>query len=139
MNVIFLDIDGVLNYSGTKEKLWNGCDGISLRHLKLFNDYIAPRDIKLVLSSTWRNHPGCLEVLKEHGLEFVAATPRGRIRGEEIQAILIYGYIDKYAILDDLDPGSFLPNQRPFLVQTSYVYGLRPRNLKQLDKILIAR
>lgn len=153
MKFLFLDIDGVLNNSSTKEKLWNGCDGIDQRLLKLFNDWYKPRSMSLVdrveiiLSSTWRHHLGCIEELNEQGIYWTFVTPRvetleknyGRInRGAEIQYVLdMYGdKVSHYAILDDMSPREFLKNQYPSLVQTSFVHGLRPKDLKRLDKIL---
>lgn len=146
MKVIFLDIDGVLNNDSTKEKLWNGCDGINKRLLELFQTwYDQQTDVEICLSSTWRHHPGCIEELNEHKIYWFTVTPRvetleknyGRInRGAEIQYVLDkYDNISHYAILDDMDAGQFLPNQHKFLVQTSPVHGLRQKNLDKISKI----
>lgn len=140
MKLIFLDIDGVLNNSYTKEKLWNGFTGVDKRLLKMFLDWHIKTDYQLVLSSTWRSGGDYMQELNDQGLFWKTVTPRTSIhgdrRGDEIQIILDQLKPDRYAILDDLEPSKFLKHQRPFLVQTSYVKGLEPKKLKKLDEIL---
>lgn len=139
MKVIFLDIDGVLNNSYTKEKLWNGFDGIHPRLRDMFLDWIKGKDIQIVLSSTWRHGRDYMRHLNEQGITWITTTGGHNAagRGWEIQEVLDYGYIDKYAILDDLSPSEFLKKQRPYVVQTSFIRGLEPKKLKKLEKILL--
>ena len=53
MNVIFLDVDGVLNNAYTTDRIkgYIGIDDNKVRLLKQIVDYF---DAKIILSSTWR-------------------------------------------------------------------------------------
>jgi glutamyl/glutaminyl-tRNA synthetase len=53
MNVIFLDIDGVLNYKDCKAKCSNYL-GISNKKVKILKKIVEKSNAKIVLSSTWR-------------------------------------------------------------------------------------
>lgn len=55
MNVIFLDIDGVLNDSQSKTKTPNGFVGIDDKKVKALGEIAKYLDAKIVLSSTWKN------------------------------------------------------------------------------------
>lgn len=50
MNVIFLDIDGTLNYNFNKPKKWNK------QLCSKLNDVLLKHNIKIVITSTWRHH-----------------------------------------------------------------------------------
>ena len=54
MKVIFLDIDGVLNYSGCKEKI-GGIFFVNDERIKILKEIIDKTNAKIVLSSTWRS------------------------------------------------------------------------------------
>lgn len=137
MKVIFLDIDGVLNNDTTKEhfKLFTG---LSPHLVKTFKDWYKTKDYQIVLSSTWRKDEEFMQHLNENGIFWHSVTPQihGYQRGFEIQMWLLRNECEKYAILDDMNAGEFLPNQRKYLVQTSYVHGLRSKDLKKVEKIL---
>lgn len=147
MLVIFLDIDGVLNNEATKEivpdhkirgtdnKLYN-ITGVNPRLVKMLLDWAADKDIHFVLSSTWRLTPSMMDHLRLKGLDWLMETPEDIIRGCEIQAILDYGFIDNYVILDDFSSKNFLKTQLRNYVQTSAKHGLRPQNLTKIEKIL---
>jgi len=157
MKVIFLDIDGVLNREGTKERievecpdgsLANGAIGVDARLRDLLLGWLVERpDVKIVLSSTWRYLSETKKELEKNGISWIAETPspgeirgvyRAGIRGEEIQNVLenLSDQIEAYAILDDLGSYSFLQPQRRFLVQTSEKHGLQQKHLDMLDRIL---
>ena len=54
MNVIFLDIDGVLNYSESESR--NGLYlGIDSKRIKNLAKIVAATDAKIVLTSTWKD------------------------------------------------------------------------------------
>lgn len=53
MKLIFLDIDGVLNYSGAKET-YKGAIGILDEKLALLKHIIEKTGAKVVLTSTWK-------------------------------------------------------------------------------------
>jgi HAD domain in Swiss Army Knife RNA repair proteins len=160
MKVIFLDIDGVLNKEGTKERievecpdgsLANGAIGIDAKLRDLLLGWLATHpEVKIVLSSTWRYLSETRAELEKNGIFWIAETPspsqlkglyRAGIRGEEIQDVLdTFEETDKgieaYAILDDMGPYQFLQHQRQFLVQTSERWGLQQKHLDMLDRIL---
>ena len=54
MKVIFLDIDGVLNYQRISERAPSGCIGISDTCCERLARIVAVTDAKLVLTSTWK-------------------------------------------------------------------------------------
>lgn len=96
MKVIFLDIDGVLNWIGTEDRL-NGFIGLDPVLIERFNRIIdAHPDVKIVISSTWRktmhaypDFPGLVDLLHARGLkgEIIGHTPlhcRYWARGAEI-------------------------------------------------------
>lgn len=139
MKILFLDIDGVLNCESTKEKIpdgiFRGMHALDKRLLKLFLDWLQDKDLKIVLSSTWRLHPYLREILNAAGIYWIDVTPNMATRGHEIAAWLdLYSDIGAYAILDDI--WDFHSWQHPHFVRTSYIHGLRQKNLNKLDRIL---
>lgn len=143
MNIVFLDIDGVLNNNDTKER----CGwflGVDKFLAKKFTDWQKKRGVDVVLSSTWRLHKDMWPHLKEAGIEWIDVTPSishpNAIRGDEIDTWLqkqvdpISGRneIGRYAILDD-NPW-FLPEQDKFFVQT--IDGIKDEDFIKLDEIL---
>jgi HAD domain in Swiss Army Knife RNA repair proteins len=138
MKLLFLDIDGVLNCKTTTER-WNGLAGIDRRLASMFLEWLSGKDIGIVLSSTWRLYDDTKAHLATAGLSWIGQTPDLRaIRGHEIAQFLREAPdVETYAILDDYD--DMLPEQLPFLVQTSPVHGLRRRNFAKLNRILGCR
>jgi hypothetical protein len=144
MKVLFLDVDGVLNNSGTKERQ-NGFIGIDPEMVNRFNWIIdAHPDIQIVVSSTWRKSGFWLgfgsttkelfDFLRSKGLkgQFVDITPSIGNRGTEIKTWLDrHPEIDNFIVLDD-DTSSFEPDPdlkksekpdvdlRPFHVRTFF-------------------
>lgn len=108
MKIIFLDIDGVLNYYGMPD---NRLYLIDRRAVETLNLLIEKTGAKIVISSTWRllNSLAMIKsLLIEKGFkgEIVGKTPsintNGRIRGDEIQAWLEeHPDVKEYVILDD--------------------------------------
>jgi hypothetical protein len=138
MKLLFLDIDGVLNCKTTKER-WNGLIGIDRRLVSIFLESLSGRDVGIVLSSTWRLYDDTKEHLTAAGLSWIGQAPDLRaIRGHEIAQFLNETPgVEAYAILDDF--ADMLPEELPFLVQTSPVHGLRRRNFAKLNRILGCR
>jgi len=137
MNILFLDIDGVLNNEHTKELSVTGFRGLDLRLVKLFKDWFVQKEgLNIVLSSTWRTDPIMAAEVAAAGIPFVDHTPvfPRRKRGDEIANWTAQYQPERYAILDDT--AEFAAHQLPFFVQTSPVHGLRLKDLKRLDKIL---
>jgi len=88
MNLLFLDIDGVLACSRRA-----GSSGMSLgqKQLRLLKKLVASSQCGIVITSTWRLWPDSMEVLREafEGHEiplWCGITPnlRSSIRGDEI-------------------------------------------------------
>ena len=54
MKIIFLDIDGVLNYRGCKARAATGCLGVDDEKVKLLRQIIDQTGAIVVLTSTWK-------------------------------------------------------------------------------------
>lgn len=139
MKILFLDIDGVLNRQGTKEKvevLGALLRGVDRRLLAMLQEWLTEHEeVSVVLSSSWRNHETLVEHLERAGLKFIGKTGRASTRGREIEIWLgRHPDITHYAILDDISAGMSPVGSR--LVQTSEKFGLRPRNLRRLETLL---
>ena len=52
-NVIFLDIDGVLNSEDSTDKI-GSVKGISDKHIKILKDIVDIFDADLILTSSWK-------------------------------------------------------------------------------------
>ena len=135
MKLLFLDIDGVLNGTVTRER-WNGLTGLDHRLVSMFLEWLGGKDVGIILSSTWRLYDDTKAQLSAVGLSWIGQTPKLRAgRGHEIAQFLNETPgVEAYAILDDCS--DMLPEQLPFLVQTSHVHGLRRRNFAKLNRIL---
>lgn len=132
MNIIFLDIDGVLNSEETfkdKETIFH----IDPKMAGLLQKILKETGAKVVLSSSWRCHDEGQQAVKKW-IDFIDVTPdmplRGGAeqmeRGKEIQAwldtqsIKSNFFVEKYCILDD--DSDMLPHQKHF--KTSWKTGL---------------
>lgn len=134
MKVIFLDVDGVLNYSACWSRKENKGKGTLIwddECIAQLNRIIKETGAKIVVSSTWRSSPDHYDaVLNKMNIkgEFIGKTPRsvvvshwdGSQRGDEIQAWMDSQEIEpieKFVILDDDDDMRHLVDR---LVQTSF-------------------
>lgn len=139
--ILFLDIDGVLNSDSTKER-FQQFTGISIFLATKLQRWLQGRlAVAVVLSSTWRLEDAFRNEVRLRGIDFIDCTPdlrsSGLKRGFEIEMWLKdHPNVTTYGILDDYDPTVFLAHQRPFLVQTSPIFGLRDRNLAKLDDLM---
>jgi hypothetical protein len=135
MNILFLDIDGVLNRFGDEngvgmtEETVEGTSlvGIDRKLLSIYKTILERIDPIVVLSSTWRMVPELRDHLRRTGVYFHDVTsvldPVRYSRGHEIQAWLRESAEEpRYAIIDD--DADMLPEQRPNFFQTSGEYGL---------------
>ena len=159
MKVIFLDIDGVLNHKGCKEKI-DDCYFVEEPLIMNLVNLIEETGAKVVLSSTWRL--GWLEMdsgldtkevkhfkalrdkLANYGIEFLSRTPimtpnnDMRERGKEIKSWLEHWggeTIESFVILDDLD----YPYLQPYIhnvVHTEFSNGLTAQNVREAIIIL---
>lgn len=140
MHVVFLDIDGVLN-SG---KHFMDMEGEPRSHGRLGDEQYAkymldPEAVArlnrifdatkavAVISSSWRiahSLPAISWMLRYRGFtgKVIGATPvSSGQRGDEIQEWLDLVPVESFVILDD---DSDMQHLRPFLVKTSFPYGL---------------
>lgn len=135
MKVLFLDVDGVLNHNKTRERCLNyiGVDKVLAQRL---TKWLSDKDIKVVLSSTWRRFPEMHSHLEENGIQWVSITPylNGLDRGLEIDAWLSANpQVTDWAILDDT------ADMRPHmnrLVLTNPALGVTDGNLAQVKNLL---
>lgn len=96
MNVLFVDINGVLNTPYSKGFVKNSL-------MKLLIKIVRKTDAKIVVSSTWRMFAkDTIErAFDYYGVDIFDYTPKMTIKREEIQAWVDDHDIDKFAILDD--------------------------------------
>ena len=154
MKVIFLDIDGVVNCSTTKERI-HGLIGVEQQKIALVKQIVHATGAKLVLSSTWRSgwfyedtstHNTDVEEwyylrdeFHKQGLEFLDHTPlhKDRHRGREIQEWLdnCNEEVETYVVIDD-DMWDIRELHKHHMVKTSYGYGLLPIGAEMAIQIL---
>lgn len=155
MKIIFLDVDGVLNYSGCRERTPQGYYFVCDDRLERLAAIIAQTDAKVVLSSSWRKGyydaeggdmtPDAKDFfllrdkLLEYDIAIIGYTPMFQTpyRGSEILYWLEHegtGYdIESILILDDDKDMSPLTD---FLVRTSFFDGLQPKDVEKSVQIL---
>jgi len=123
MKVIFLDIDGVLNYRHMRD--------ICPKAVALLNSLVEKTGANIVISSSWRISVSMIRICEELvscGFKFperiIGCTPSvpERERGHEIKLWLKQVPVDKFVIIDDLDD---VGNLFPFLVKTDTFIGLQ--------------
>ena len=146
-NIIFLDFDGVVNtiyyryykrfkkyqmrYATSADKIVNNRQAIQWLN-ELYDKY--PYDI--VVTSTWRLHSNCIQILYNSGLnkkiKIIGYTPHleGKTRGEEIKKWIEdnnYINFNNFIILDDdTDMGDldkYLIKCDPYLGFTIYEFN----------------
>ena len=151
MNLIFLDIDGVINSISNLIRVYNethkshSCynypfDPNCLQNLKKL---VIETKSSLVISSSWRHSPKgkekLLDALKEYDLDqlVIGYTPSlGSSRGEEIKDFLrSFESSDttNFVILDD---DTDMDDLLPYLVKTNMRVGLTEENVRQAISIL---
>ena len=151
MKVIFLDIDGVLNFSGCKERL-GSIFFVNDEKIKILKEIIDKTNAKIVLSSTWRygwhdldngdnNSVNAKEflALKEKLLEFdielfdKTKSINGNRPEEIIEWLSRRDDVENILILDD--KYSMQPLNK-FFLQTSFREGLKPAHIKHAIEML---
>lgn len=159
-NIIFLDIDGVLN--GQYSKIYKKNDeDLDCKKAQLLKELVRKTNSKIVLSSSWKNNwegtrrrKKLLSFLSRNGLKLydITITHSGNNyeiiyddsavyekdydRGQEIIEYINSHKVDNYVILDDIiSLGKELDKH---LVVTKYYYGngLSKKDVKKAIKIL---
>ncbi|WP_051152991.1 HAD domain-containing protein [Lacrimispora indolis] len=148
-----MDIDGVLNFNGCRDKI-GGLYFVNDNRIKLLKEIIDATGAKIVLSSTWRigwfdrdygihsrnaeDFAKLEEKLKESGITFISRTPRlaNGYRGEEIKTWIDNWKgepVESFVIIDDD------ADMKPFmnrLIQTSFNKGLQQKNVDRAIQLL---
>ena len=141
MKILFLDVDGVLNHKGTKERVvtkHGSFISLDAMLVKRLQDWLRDHpDVKIVLSSSWREdtlYDGAFtRALHDAGINWISETPRIGRRGVEIAAWLDQNDCSRWAILDD--DGDMHPVGK-FHAQTSAKRGLEDKHLKKIAEWL---
>lgn len=154
MKVIFLDIDGVLNFKDCNA-IFDGYYFVSDEKLKLLKEIIDCTGAKIVLSSSWKNgwmqedmgisseeskrFIALEEKMNEFRISLFSKTPNTNsgYRGDEIKLWLESWdgeKVTEFVIIDDMD------DMKPFLdklVRTSFLKGgLQHEHVEKAIKIL---
>lgn len=130
MNVIFLDIDGVLNRWGFTKNTIPGHSfiGIDPENLSCFLNFLYKTDFKIVLCSSWRKKDWLIEHFKDVlGPRFIDRyidntceiynEDENGCRHKEIETWLnLHPETDKWIVLDDLD----------YIVNSDVGVGIKP-------------
>lgn len=158
MNIIFLDIDGVLNCElfylnpkrkKTRPKIELPDENLDRERISWLNGLCERVDAKVVLSSTWRfsGIEYCRNILKQCGatFEIIDVTPNlhheGCVRGNEIHhwikendELLGCHYFDfkSYVIIDD--DSDMLLWQAPHFFKTDSYSGLTPNTCYKIEQ-----
>lgn len=146
--VIFLDFDGVLCtarqcVASGERGVIAGLDPVALRFL---DRICAKHDIKVVISSTWRQGgnarefyqlfcaASCIDLASAIHKNWRTDSIQGCTRGQEIEKWLSENECDGYLILDD--DTDMLEYQKPFFVNTDCRNGMLFDHYVQCLKVL---
>ena len=158
MKLLFLDIDGTLNYLGCKARSPSGCLGIEEEKVKLLREIIDQTGAIVILTSTWKTDwfPSAFikdlpkdgqyleKQLAKHKVFVLDKTedPSWAQRGQGI-----LDFIDKWNTNNDnkveslviLDDESFDLRETGLMnhfVHTSFIEGLLPEHVEKTVSIL---
>ncbi len=143
--IIFLDVDGVFNYSGCKSRSRGGTHGIERDKVKLFKEILVRTKANFCVSSTWRKFEDDFQELEAALGPDIWSMCLGRTptniplrdgeapsearRGREIQAWL--DYVPSVTNIVIIDDDSDMAHLKPFLVKTSHSKGLLPERVEE--------
>lgn len=151
MNIIFLDVDGVLNSVSNLIKVYNEThkphSGYSYpfdpKCLENLKELVLATQSSLVISSTWRHSQKgmkkLLEILDEYGLGelVIGCTPSlGFSRGAEIKKYLSDFKSNDSVSFVILDDDQDMDDLSQYLIHTDRQVGLTKENVKQAIKKL---
>lgn len=151
MKILFLDFDGVLNSERTRYALGGLPDDFRPAERAKFDPVAIAliarlcrhSDVRIVVSSAWRNLHSVEECAQELGLPIIDQTPflgadvyeNNVQRGHEIQAWLdAHPEVTHYAIVDDMD--DMLASQQDHFVRTDPNNGLSYSDYQALQTLL---
>lgn len=149
MNLIFLDVDGVLNSQKFADKMLKYCnidpfenDMLDDHAIRLLKVLVDETNARIVLTSSWRNFGDSLsklaKQLSHHKLFIWSETPRCKdensCRGDEITLWFRRNVgVFNYVILDD---DSDMTVHMEHLVKTSFDEGLTRADVDKAIEIL---
>ena len=154
MKLIFLDVDGVLNYGGCKSRAPSGCLGIEEEKVKLLRKIIDKTGAIVILTSTWKTEwfPTAFiseltkdgqyleKELAKHNVFIRAKTedPSWSQRGIGIIDFLNNWSepVESFVIIDDESFDFNKVGIKNRHVKTSFADGLLPDHVKQAVNIL---
>ncbi len=156
MKLIFLDIDGVLNYENSKSCAPSGCTGIDDKLISKLAHIIAETDAKIVLTSDWKIGWESFDIycsedakylnrkLKKYRLYISAKTYDDHVydrffedRGKGIHKFLEkVQNVDSYVVIDDHTFTDFDEEIMEYLVLTDYRNGLTDSDVEKAISIL---
>ena len=129
-NIIFLDVDGVINIPSSMMNINETFDLQTIKNLKSILSITSP---KIVLSTAWRLYPKhkktLIEELEKHGIPrqlIIGETPNLSLVGKGRESEILYwvnqhkNRINKWVAIDDLNLK--LPSSN--FVRTSFITGL---------------
>ena len=137
MKVLFLDIDGVVNRVGTRQR-YRGFMGIDPFLASMVGKIILDTGAAVVLTSTWRHFRGGREEVDRHVYKTFDVTPIADtgFRGEEVKMWLDgHPEVTRYAIVDD--DSDFYADQPLF--KTNWQTGITDEVAQQVTKFLNRR
>lgn len=139
MNIVFLDIDGVLNQCQPNCYIDNKCFAVLVKICKDTNSNV-------VLSSSWRvgftlfgtcspHIQKLVDMLAKHNISIVGRTPKRGDRGIEVKEYIRTHNISRYVVLDD-DKEEFkdvVPNN---LYIVNHKTGLSSKDVVAIERML---
>ena len=144
--IIFLDVDGVLNCETTKDRLEQRGTGtryvgIDNKLLLNFKKIIDATNAKVILSSTWRDHPQFEDYLKEKlseiGLnDLIIDKTQSGIRSNAKRAVEINHWLNDhpeikdYIVIDDMTYGGLDTFEDRF-IKTHEMIGLSEKDIEK--------
>lgn len=135
MKILFLDIDGVVNCSKTKQRhrCFMGIDPVMAFRV---GKIVLETDCKIVLSSSWKHFKdGVAEVEKQvHKIYDTTIDLPDKERGYEIKEWLDRNDVERYAILDD--DSDMLPEQKDNFFKTDWDIGITDEIMNKVIKHL---
>jgi hypothetical protein len=163
-NIVFLDIDGVINTPQNAVARLEQFKTSAIPHRDEFGQLFCPRAVsnleylchaafaKVVISSTWRRM-GLTNILnmmhaRNIQIDVIDITPDlsyqnengiwiSGTRGREIAEWLQKNPVDRYVIIDD--DNDMLPEQLPYFVRTNFKDGFNWKCMTAALKILIPK
>ena len=154
MKLIFLDVDGVLNYSGCKARSATGCLGIEDEKVKLLRQIIDATRATVILKSTWKTDWFLSEFIEDlpmdgQYLEKQIAKHNVFIRGKTEDPYWEQGghgildfietstyNVEQFVILDDESFDFIELGLENRFVKTSFTDGLLPEHVERAVSIL---